>query len=235
MAERDDRELDDYLRGGSRLSTAYRETGSEEPGADLDEVLLERARREVHRGPKVAWSPFTRSWSLPLALAAALVVSATVTLMMYEQTGEPLPVPAAPKADVPAAGPRQAPKRDEPPVRAAPAPKATAPAPAAPRAAEERATDRARQQAPAGSTPGAAAPTAETAPDLHRLELKEMAAPAARAKEEAARGTDLGADPEAWVRRIEALRKEGRDAEADALLAEFRRRFPDYPPEKLPR
>ncbi|HEX6827463.1 MAG TPA: hypothetical protein VF104_00635 [Burkholderiales bacterium] len=237
MVERDDRELDDFLRGGSRLSAAYREAGSDEPGADLDEVLLEKARREMHLGPKVAWSPFTSAWSRPLRLAAVLVVSVTVTLILYEQVGEPLPVPAKPAVDVPLAGSRQAPKPVEPPVRAAPAPKATAPVPtpAAPGAAEERATDRARQQAPARSTPGPAAPSTETAPDLHRLELKEMAAPAARAKEEAARGTDLGADPEAWVRRIEALRKEGRDAEADALLVQFRRRFPDYPPEKLPR
>lgn len=35
--------------------------------------------------------------------------------------------------------------------------------------------------------------------------------------------------PEQWLTRIEALRKEGRQAEADALLAEFRQRFPDYP------
>lgn len=33
----------------------------------------------------------------------------------------------------------------------------------------------------------------------------------------------------AWRERIEALRKEGRTADAEALVAEFARRFPDEP------
>jgi hypothetical protein len=33
---------------------------------------------------------------------------------------------------------------------------------------------------------------------------------------------------EKWVEKIEALRRDGRRTEADELLAEFRRRFPDY-------
>ena len=41
------------------------------------------------------------------------------------------------------------------------------------------------------------------------------------------------APPPAWLERIGALRKEGRTGEADALLAEFRRRYPEVsvPPE----
>ncbi|HKU69634.1 MAG TPA: hypothetical protein VJQ51_02235 [Burkholderiales bacterium] len=34
---------------------------------------------------------------------------------------------------------------------------------------------------------------------------------------------------EKWVEKIEALRRDGRRSEADELLAEFKRRFPDYP------
>jgi hypothetical protein len=39
--------------------------------------------------------------------------------------------------------------------------------------------------------------------------------------------------PEKWGEKILELRREGRAAEADALLAEFRQRFPDHavPPE----
>ena len=35
--------------------------------------------------------------------------------------------------------------------------------------------------------------------------------------------------PEKWLEKIEALRREGWKAEADDLLAEFKRRFPDHP------
>lgn len=35
--------------------------------------------------------------------------------------------------------------------------------------------------------------------------------------------------PEKWLERIEALRREGRKADADELLAEFKRRFPNHP------
>jgi hypothetical protein len=35
--------------------------------------------------------------------------------------------------------------------------------------------------------------------------------------------------PEKWLERIEALKREGRQAEADGMLAEFKRRFPTHP------
>jgi len=37
------------------------------------------------------------------------------------------------------------------------------------------------------------------------------------------------ADPKSWLEKIQALRREGQDEEADALIAEFKRRFPAYP------
>jgi hypothetical protein len=230
MAEGDDRELDDYLRGDSRLSAAYGEVRDAEPPADLDEIVLEKARREVHLGPKVAWSPFIRAWSVPLALAAVLVLSVTVTLVMQEQTGEPLPVPSKPAADGPAVPPPAAPEKAVPapaPKRAAPP--AQVPAPAASFPADSGAVADRFQPAPAS-------PALEAVPSAQRLEGKKaVEAPALRAREEAAADAGLGSDPEAWIRRIEALRREGRDAEADALLAEFRKRFPDYPADRVPR
>lgn len=262
MSERDDREFDDYLRGGSRLSDAYREARAEEPSADVDEVLLERSRRELRLGPKVAWSPFTRSWSLPLALAAVLVVSVSVTLLMYQETGEPLPVPVQPAVEGPVA-PR-APARDQaapaPATKSAPAPaispappppaastpspvRERVPAPPAPPREEHRIQLEGRQRdlaapaaesAPAASREaGRAGPALQSAPAAPRAE--EKLAPAPHAKQEAARDADLGPDPEVWVRRIEALRREDRHAEADVLLAEFRKRFPDYPQDRLPK
>jgi len=37
------------------------------------------------------------------------------------------------------------------------------------------------------------------------------------------------AGPESWIEQIKTLRRDGQDEEADALLKEFRRRFPDHP------
>lgn len=35
--------------------------------------------------------------------------------------------------------------------------------------------------------------------------------------------------PDKWLEKIVELRREGRGAEADELLAEFKKRFPDHP------
>jgi len=79
----------------------------------------------------------------------------------------------------------------------------------------------------------AAAPAAAPAPAAGRLsresadrERFERAAPAAAAE----RARQLGAEdsPERWLARIAELRRAGRDDEAEQLLAEFRRRYPDY-------
>jgi hypothetical protein len=35
--------------------------------------------------------------------------------------------------------------------------------------------------------------------------------------------------PEKWLARIEELRKQGRSAEAEEMLSEFKRRFPEHP------
>jgi hypothetical protein len=41
--------------------------------------------------------------------------------------------------------------------------------------------------------------------------------------------------PEDWLAEIEALRKAGKHAEADAELTKFRQRYPDYPLSKQPK
>jgi hypothetical protein len=76
----------------------------------------------------------------------------------------------------------------------------------------------------------AAVPAAPAAGRLSResadRERFERAAPAAAEE----RAKQLGAEesPERRLARIVELRRAGRDDEADRLLAEFRRRYPDY-------
>ena len=82
--ERDDDLLQEYLEGDSELSRLYRRGADEEPGASLDERILAEARRAVSTRRKVAHSPFARHWMVPTSLAAVLVLSVSVVLMMPE-------------------------------------------------------------------------------------------------------------------------------------------------------
>jgi len=240
MPEPDD-ELEKHLRGGSKLTRAWREAGDEEPGADLDEVIIEAARREVRKGPKVAYSPFSRSWGVPLALAAVLVVSVTVTLVMHEEATEPLPVPM----DGPPAARAPATEAKTPPVAPGKAEAQQAPAPASREHARPDSREREaspREALPAPYAAQAPAPAAESAARKQALpsapeslrEEGDLAAPAARVKvEDAGRAPEM--TPEEWLARIEELRRQGKEAEADALFAEFRKSYPDYPVEGRPR
>jgi hypothetical protein len=77
--------LDDYLKGGTPLSRAYGQSRQEEPPASLDETILAASRRSVKARPKIAWSPFSSSWMLPVSVAAVVLVSATVALLMKDE------------------------------------------------------------------------------------------------------------------------------------------------------
>jgi hypothetical protein len=171
MAERkkDDRLLDEYLRGDSPLSRAYRETGREEPPAHLDTAILAHAKAAVgmRRKPR---------WFMPLSLAATVVLSIGVVLLLSREGVTPVPM------ETPS------------PMPVAPVPKPTAPT--APAVVEK-----------------APAVTPKEAP---RFEPREVVIPPKKS-------------PETWLAEIEVLRKAGKHAEADAELAKFRQRYPDYP------
>ena len=179
MAERkkDDRLLDEYLRGDSALSRAYRETGREEPPAHLDAAILAQARAATvpRRGGKPRWF-------MPLSLAATVVLSVGVVLLLSREGVTPVPM------ETPS------------PMPVAPAPKLTAPT--APAVVEK---------APA-----------VTPKEVPRFEPREVVIPPKKS-------------PEAWLAEIEALRKAGKHAEADAELAKFRQRYPGYPLGKQPK
>ncbi len=165
MAQRtDDKRLDEYLRGDSPLTRAYRDLGREEPSSSLDARILAQAR-----GEKAAPRGGKPRWLMPLSLAATVVLSVGIVLLMTRQGVTPLPTETAPAVE-------------------APAPSAT-PAPAPKVAPKE--------------TP--------------RFEARDVAIPLKQKT------------PEQWLADIEELRKLGLNAEADEQLAEFRKRYPDYP------
>lgn len=61
-------------------------------------------------------------------------------------------------------------------------------------------------------------------------EMSEMApAPAEEKKPAVVRDRLSRRQPVEWLAEIAELRRQGRTAEADASMAEFRRAYPDYP------
>jgi hypothetical protein len=68
------------------LARAWREASRGEPPAALDDAIRAAARKAVYAGPRPAGaSPFGGRWRVPLSVAAVLVVSATITLLVAER------------------------------------------------------------------------------------------------------------------------------------------------------
>lgn len=74
------------------IDAAYRATARDEPPHALDERILAAAHRAVEARPVPAGRSFAQRWRVPVALAATVVLSATVTLMVYETDRAP-PIP----------------------------------------------------------------------------------------------------------------------------------------------
>jgi hypothetical protein len=138
---RDDAELDAFLGRSSDLQRRWRAASQEEPPAALDDELRAAARRAAGAGPRALHTPFSTRWRVPLSIAAVVVVSATVTLMVADRsehlpgtrsedlrTAAPAAQPPAPRsedessagsgsgsaqssADAPLAGPAAPPRR----------------------------------------------------------------------------------------------------------------------------
>ena len=73
------------------IDAAYRAAARDEPPHALDERILAAAHRAVSARPAPAGRTFAQRWRVPVALAATVVLSATVTLMVYESEQSPSP------------------------------------------------------------------------------------------------------------------------------------------------
>jgi hypothetical protein len=94
-----------------RLDRLYREAAREAPPAHLDAPILAAARREVGARPRSLTSTLRR-WHVPVSIAAVVIVSVSLVVLVREEGGEgivPAPVPAvappAGQADAPATQP----------------------------------------------------------------------------------------------------------------------------------
>lgn len=226
---------------GDKVTRAYRGLAREEPPPALDAAILAAARESVR--------PRARNrWAGPVSIAAVLVLGVGVSLRM--QTEQPgietsAPPPSASSAEYPAAQSADAPApearaKDSPPQAPASRPEnnvASAPAPRPQaklmRDPEPPAEMQARERD--SPPPELLAKKRFDEPSSPPPMVAQSAAAPFRAKREAAAGAVAqdSAKPEADERvteleRIARLRRDGKDAEADKALEEFRRRNPDY-------
>jgi len=151
----EDRELDALLARSGRVHAAWREASAEEPPGALDDAIRAAARRAVHAGPRPRHGSFAARWRVPLSIAALLVVSATLTLLLAER-GEHVPgtdlrqAPAlAPRdqaTEADASAPDRKPATEAPPPARQPA---VAPLQGQDQRAQRQSTPMYREQVPA--------------------------------------------------------------------------------------
>lgn len=247
------------------LAALYRAAAGEQPPAGLDARILAAAReaatppREGIGAPRAgAW---LKRWRIPVALAATVLMTSTLTLMVRDNAVDDLspvaPVPriearktdAAPPAPATISAPAAA---RESAATARPSPQPATGAPERTPANDGLAARRMERAAtPVGATgnlesavkdeprPSVAAksagPTAGATAAAPAAALSDPAAAradSAASAESAARSAQserAGESPERWLAGIRALRQQGRIAEAEESLAQFRKRYPQFP------
>ena len=83
-----DRDLEALLDATSALRQQYHVASQEEPPTGLDEAIRAAARREVRARPFRIGSGFGASWRISASIAAVLVVSVTVAVMVSRHDGQ---------------------------------------------------------------------------------------------------------------------------------------------------
>jgi len=88
-----------------QLAAVYRAASGEEPPGHLDAAIRAAARREVDAGPARTRKVRFGNWGVPLSLAAVVVLSVSVVLMMQQEGADrieslthPIPAQVVPRA-----------------------------------------------------------------------------------------------------------------------------------------
>ncbi len=87
----------DVARDG-KLTALYREAAGDLPPPALDAAILAAAHREVAARPRPAGFSFARAWRGPLSVAAVVVLSVSLVMLMREEAPD---LVAPPRADTP--------------------------------------------------------------------------------------------------------------------------------------
>ena len=244
-----DKELDDYLKGGSELSRAYADADDIAPPAHLDATILAQAHRAVYARPAVVQK---RRWAMPLGLVATVFIMVMAGLQLPAMMKDDALMQAPQVASV--AMERNAPM----PTSVAPEPVAKAESKQVERARKaERSNDASKKMAAevyakqdAEKVAVAAAPVAAPAPAKPSVAMANQAdammeerqasgtvsaAPAARMAaapvmaDQLLKTKDATLSPEDWLKQIKALQQAGKLEEGKKELVAFKKRYPDYP------
>ena len=248
------------------LSALYQATRDLEPPAWLDQHILKAAELTARppTTPTALQPHFKRrhrSWRLPAALAATVVLAVTVVQLARETNewrpgaeNEEIRVLAEPVVETNIAdhAANAAKSRAVDPVPASAAslrsvmpmeeaeavhvvPQARQPAPLPP-STPSSAPPASFSEGVSRSLPFQAAPAPAPA-EVERQETPQAASAVAESREKSIESpSKLPAyrSPEDWLAAIAELRRQGQAAEAEASLAAFRQRYPDYRLEAAP-
>ncbi len=99
-----DEELEQFMGENSSLSRRYRESHGELPPAKLDDHILAaaRAKRDASNNNKrrLVKRP---AWTIPVSIAAIMVLSVSLVTTMQQQTTEPMPMSVTDEMEIEAA------------------------------------------------------------------------------------------------------------------------------------
>ena len=223
--------LEPYLTGKTELSSLYQESGTEAPRSSVDDTILAAARREVAARP-VRTHKSLRRWQIPLSIAATLVITFTLALLVKQENERPTdegnfqPTPhiVHPAAPV---------QEETPQLKQEPA-RATGSAQDEPKARADSFEDKKLNDA----QPSLAVPAPSATPEQQTMEKRESvpaAAPMGSANFSGEnRFKQKQRSPEQWLDEIKQLKAQGQLAEMEKNLAEFKKQYPDYPlPDEL--
>jgi len=178
----------------AQLTAAYRTAAQDMPPPALDAAILAAARREVGARPRPAGFSF-RAWRGPLSVAAVVVLSVSLVMLMREEAPELVAPPRAddPAADAKLAAPAEADSNEVPRER---------------RSLSEEHTPKSLGLKPSHSMPQTG---------LRPPDFREHAAPASKDKAAGRLEADAGAAA-AYAKRRDAA-TEGVDARAKKNIA----------------
>jgi hypothetical protein len=226
----------------SKVSRAYRAASSDGPPAAIDAAILAAARERQTRTVRRA-RPSRVRWFAPVGVMATIVIGVSITLLLEREH------PELTEGRVSPAGPPLAAEASNLPAAASAKPKPAGRALADVSAKKEAVV---AGQSMAERVPGSLE-SAPPAPIAFPAEARSKSAAARIMEAPAAAATDsTGAGPaganarvpasvsapmqqpgarsaEAWLADIAALRQQGREQDARAQLAHFRKSYPNHP------
>lgn len=190
---------DKDMPGSDWLSRVYQSGSRAEPPSHLDESILAAARKSVTPKKKNHYSPF--GWGAPVSLAAVIVLSVTVVLLMSREGADPLQPEASkelrsapamePAKSAPAEPMRENQRAQEPSAfQADKLEKKTAPAPM-----KNMAQDAAAPAAPA-TTLGSTAEKSRAGAGIMTPEMSAIPSSRGRLAEESRREAGIAAEEE---------------------------------------